>query len=117
MMGYLSSYSQEHLIGLYFNTRHHVIEQRTLAIGMVNSAPLDMREIFAPAITLKAVSVILVHNHPSGDPHPSPEDTHATRAVVAAGRLLDITLIDHLIIAKDGWTSMRKEYSGFFQEE
>lgn len=70
-------------------------------------------EVFRPAVEAPAAAVIVAHNHPSGDPAPSPEDVNVTRQLVQAGKLLDIELLDHLIIAARGYTSLKEKGLGF----
>lgn len=106
---YLSKYAQERVVALYLNARNHVIYQATISVGTVNSALIHPREVFAPAIEHKAASVILAHNHPSQDARPSEEDIIVTGRLVAAGELLDIPLLDHLIVTATGWTSFKQE--------
>ena len=74
---------------------------------------MRVAELFKPAIQHNAAGVILVHNHPSGDPRPSPEDVVFTRAVVQAGKLLDIKVLDHIIFGHGKYTSLKKEKKGF----
>ncbi|MEP7167728.1 MAG: DNA repair protein RadC [Candidatus Woesebacteria bacterium] len=108
MMTALTTYSQEHVVALYVNARYTLLEQKTISIGTVNSAEIHPREVFAPAIVSRACGIILVHNHPSGDPHPSAEDIQVTRNLVEMGKLLEIPLIDHVIVAKQGWKSLKE---------
>jgi DNA repair protein RadC len=81
--------------------------------GTANSIALRPAELFREAVILDAPSVVLVHNHPSGDPRPSPQDLATTKAFVAAGKLLDITVEDHVIIGTNSWISMKREKMGF----
>jgi len=105
---YLTSKKQEHLIGLYIDTRHHLIFKKTLTIGTLNKNLIHAREVFSPAIHKRAAGVIIVHNHPSGDPQPSKDDLTATEAIFEAGKILDIPLIDHVIIGKKCWFSLKE---------
>jgi DNA repair protein RadC len=75
--------------------------------GNLSASVVRVGELFRDAVRLTAAGVILVHNHPSGDPTPSPDDLHLTAEAIAAGRLLDISLLDHLVIGHDAWVSMR----------
>lgn len=81
--------------------------------GTANSISLRPAELFREAVILDAPSVILVHNHPSGDPRPSPQDVATTKAFVAAGKLLDISVEDHVVIGTNAFVSMRREKMGF----
>jgi len=103
---------QEHLIALYLDSLNHLIRKQTITIGTVNASIIHPREIFAPAMELRANSVILVHNHPAGDLVPSDKDLEITKKIVAGGKLLDIPVIDHIIISKNGFLSLLKHYSG-----
>lgn len=104
----VARYQQEHLLALYLDARNRVIIQKTLSIGTVNSSLIHAREVFAPAIDHRAVSLILVHNHPSGDLEPSADDIQTTEKLVDVGELMDIRVIDHIIIGKQGWFSFRE---------
>jgi DNA repair protein RadC len=103
-MGYLE---REELRVVLLNTRNAVIRQVTVYQGNVSSSLVRIGELFRDAIRLNATGVILVHNHPSGDSTPSPDDLRLTAEALAAGRLLDIQLLDHLIVAGDGFVSLR----------
>jgi DNA repair protein RadC len=103
-MGYLE---REELRVVLLNTRNVVLRQVTVYQGNVSSSLVRIGELFRDAVRLSATGVILVHNHPSGDATPSPDDLRLTAEALAAGRLLDIQLLDHLIVAGDGFTSLR----------
>jgi len=109
MMTYLASKTQEHVVALYLNSRNVLIEQKTIAIGTVNAAPFYPRDVFAPAIVSKASGIILVHNHPSGICLPSAEDVAMTKNLEEMGKLLEIPLVDHVIVSKNGWKSLKQE--------
>ncbi len=98
--------SKEHLKGLYLNSRFKLVHEETISIGTVTENIVHPREVFRPAIEYSAVAVILVHNHPSGDPSPSQADIELTERIVEAGKLLGIELIDHLVVAGDKSTSI-----------
>ncbi len=100
---------KEHLKGLYLDTKNRLVREETISIGTLNSSPAHPREVFLPAIESACASVILVHNHPSGDPSPSEHDIALTRKMVGAGRLLEIPVLDHVIVARKGFVSMKKE--------
>ncbi len=99
--------TQEHVRVILLDTTHRVIATPTIYIGTVNTSVVRIAEVFRDAITRSASAIMLVHNHPSGDPTPSPEDVELTRALFSAGRLLDIALLDHLIIGQPNWVSLR----------
>ena len=106
--------AQEHLVVLLLNTRNQVVARRTIYIGTVNSSAVRPAEVLRPAVRENAPSIIIVHNHPSGDPTPSPEDVAITRDLVAAGKLMDIELLDHLVIGQGGrFTSLKEKGLGF----
>lgn len=94
----MSALEQGHLRMILLDTRNRVIDIVEIYYGSLNSAQVRMAELFKPAIQRMAATIILVHNHPSGDPTPSPDDVAVTRAVVQAGKLLDIDTLDHMII-------------------
>ena len=105
---------QENLVVLLLNTRNQVVARRTIYIGTVNSSAVRPAEVIRPAIRENAPSIIVAHNHPSGDPTPSPEDISVTRDLAAAGKLMDIELLDHLIIGHGGrFTSLKEKRLGF----
>ena len=89
------------------DTKNHVLRVATVYQGNVSSSLVRVGELFRDAVRLNAAGVILVHNHPSGDPTPSPDDLHLTAEALAAGRLLDIELLDHLVIGHDAYVSLR----------
>lgn len=86
---------------LCLNTRNVMVAAVEVVRGSINSAPVAINEIFRSAILANSPAIILVHNHPSGDPTPSPEDIAVTRTLVEAGRLLSIDVLDHIIIGRD----------------
>jgi len=98
---------REHFVVLLLNARHECIGRETVSVGSLNSSIVHPREVFLPAVTHHAASVVLVHNHPSGDPEPSEEDLSITRRLVEAGQILGIEVLDHVIIAKRGVVSFR----------
>jgi DNA repair proteins len=103
----MSGLEQEELRVVNLNTKNRVIQVSTVYVGNVSAALARVGELYRDAVRLNASSVILVHNHPSGDPTPSPDDLHLTAATLAAGRLLDIHLLDHLVIGQDAFVSLR----------
>jgi DNA repair protein RadC len=98
---------REELRVVVLNTRNVVLRVATVYQGNVASSLVRVAELYRDAVRLNASGLILVHNHPSGDPTPSPDDLHLTAEALAAGRLLDIQLLDHLIIGHDAYVSLR----------
>jgi len=98
---YLADYDKEHFCVACLDSKGGVIAGPTIHIGTVNSSIVGAREVFREALRQGATSVVLVHNHPSGDPEPSPEDIEITRSLIKAGEMLDLPVLDHLIIGHD----------------
>jgi DNA repair protein RadC len=103
----LGHLSREELRVVLLDTRNGVLAMPTVYVGNVSVALVRIGELFHDAVRLHAARLILVHNHPSGDPTPSPDDLHMTAEAVAAGRLLDIAVLDHLVIGHGAYTSLR----------
>lgn len=104
---------QEHLRVLLLNTRNQVMAAPEVYRGSVNTAVIRAAEVFREAIRENCPSIIVVHNHPSGDPTPSPEDVRVTKQLVEAGKLLDIEVLDHVVIAQQGFVSLKEKGLGF----
>ena len=98
---------REHFLVVLLNARHEVDAVETVSVGSLNASIVHPREVFKPAILASAASVVLVHNHPSGDPEPSEEDLSITKRLVECGELLGIGVLDHVIIASRGVVSFR----------
>lgn len=113
MGGEMSLLDQEHLRVLLLNTRNQVLAVREVYKGSVSMALVRTAELFREAVRLNAPSLILVHNHPSGDPSPSAEDVAMTKAAVEAGELLGIELLDHVIIGERRFASLKQLGLGF----
>ncbi len=110
----LEGYDQERLVVVVCDTRNKVLETCLVYQGSVNMSQVRVAEVFRRAVQINAPAVILAHNHPSGDPTPSPEDVTLTRAVAQAGKLLDIELLDHLVIGSGGrYISLKERGMGF----
>jgi DNA repair protein RadC len=103
----MGSLEREELRAVLLNTKNVVLRVVTVYQGNVNSSLVRVGELFRDAVRVNATGMILVHNHPSGDPTPSPDDLHLTAEALAAGRLLDIDLLDHLVIGHDAYASLR----------
>lgn len=108
---------KEYLICLYLNARNVLIRKEIVSIGTLNKSIIHPREIFAPALELRAASVALVHNHPSGDPSPSAQDIEVVNKVADAGKLLGIPVIDFIIIAGEKTYSFFETLRGQCDEE
>ena len=102
LIEYLKGADREHLVGLYLNSANKPIAMHTISIGILNSSLVHPREVFKMAIMVNADSVIVAHNHPSGNLEPSREDIAVTKQLKDAGKILDIELRDHLIVS-DGY--------------
>lgn len=113
MMSDMVDLEQEHLRVLVLNIKHELLAVHEAYKGSLSASPVRVAEIFREPIRRNAAAIILAHNHPSGDPDPSPDDVRVTRQVREAGRLLDIELLDHLVIARRGWVSLRERGMGF----
>ena len=100
---------QEYFIVLTLDGASHLIEQRVVSIGTLNQSLVHPREVFADAVTDRAAGVIVAHNHPGGQLSPSREDIGVTQRLKEAGKLLGIELLDHVILTRDGFLSLREE--------
>ena len=98
---------RENFLVLLLNARHEVMSVETVSVGSLNASIVHPREVFRSAVIQSAASVVLVHNHPSGDPEPSEEDLTITKRLVEAGDLLGIGVLDHVIVAGRGIVSFR----------
>jgi DNA repair protein RadC len=113
LLAEMSHLEQEHFRVMYLDTRNHVLGVETIYIGSLNTSHIRVAEVFRDAVKRNCAAIIVAHNHPSGDPSPSPEDVSVTRELVSAGRLLDIELLDHLIIGQQRFVSLRERGLGF----
>lgn len=100
---------KEHFVCLFLNTKNHVIGQETLSMGSLNASIVHPREVFRAAIKCSSASIICAHNHPSGDPTPSPEDISLTSRLLKAGEIVGIEVLDHLIIGDNGFVSLKEQ--------
>ncbi|MES2216143.1 MAG: DNA repair protein RadC [Patescibacteria group bacterium] len=101
---------KEHLRGLYLNSHSRILRDEVISIGTVNSNMIHPREVFRPAIECNAAAVVLAHNHPSGESAPSAEDIEVTKQLVQAGKILGISVLDHVIITKNAFASVNANY-------
>ena len=113
----MASLEREQLRIVLLNTKHHIISTATVAQGTVNSANVRMAEVFSPAVRRMAPFVVLVHNHPTGDPTPSSADVQFTQDAVHAGNLLDIGVLDHIVIGQGRHASLKRLGLGFGARE
>lgn len=102
-------YKKEHFCVLLLNTRGQVIEENEVSVGDLNGAMVHPREVFLQAVRRSAAAVALIHNHPSGDPSPSPEDVGITARLMESAEILGIKIVDHIIIGDGIYTSMKTE--------
>lgn len=109
----LTGRETEVLVVLLLDTRNNIIGAHTAYEGNVSATLVRIGELFREAVRHNASGIIIAHNHPGGDPTPSPDDAHLTAEVIAAGRLLDIKVLDHLIVAEQGWASFRSRGISF----
>lgn len=113
LLAEMSALDHEQLRVVLLNTKSYVLKIETLYQGTINCANVRIAEVFKTAIRMNAAHIIICHNHPSGQPEPSPQDVSLTRQLVEAGRMLDIPLVDHLIIGGGCWVSLRERHLGF----
>lgn len=105
----LRGLAQEHFLSLLLDGRHRLQRVEPVSAGTLTSSLVHPREVFGAAVRESAAAVIVVHNHPSGDPTPSAEDREVTRRLIECGRLLGVPLLDHLIVGDPGWVSLREQ--------
>ena len=99
---------QEQVRIILLDSTQHLITTQTVYVGTLNASVIRISELFREPIIRNSPAVILIHNHPSGDPSPSPEDIQLTRAIISAGKLLDIAVLDHIIIGHESWASLKE---------
>ena len=113
LMAEMGHLEQETFVVVCLDTRNRVLTQQTLYVGSLNASYVRVAEVFHEAIRRNAAAIIVAHNHPSGDPAPSPEDSAVTKNLVTAGKLLHIEVLDHLIIGRQRFVSLRERGMGF----
>ena len=113
LMAEMAHLGQEHFRVLYLDTRNRLLGSETVYVGSLNASHIRVSEVFRDAVKRNCAAIIVVHNHPSGDPTPSPEDVEVTSRLVAAGNLLDIEVLDHLIVGQQRFVSLRERGLGF----
>jgi len=104
----LRDHRQEHFMTLLLDGRHRVLRESQISLGTLTASLVHPREVFRPAITAAAAALVLAHNHPSGDPAPSAEDMRVTRRLVEAGEVIGIRVVDHVIVAEEGFYSFQE---------
>ncbi|WP_338826369.1 JAB domain-containing protein [Neomoorella thermoacetica] len=109
LKNFLGERDRECMVAIHLDLKRKINSVEIVSIGTLNSAPAHPREVFKGAILANAATIILGHNHPSGDPTPSKEDIELTRRMVEAGRILGIEVVDHIILGDDGWVSLREK--------
>jgi DNA repair protein RadC len=109
----MSALEQEELRVLLLDTRNHLLHIEVVYRGSVNSSQVRVAEVFKAAIRRNAPNLIVIHNHPSGDPTPSPDDIAITRLIAQAGEILDVKLLDHIIIGSGRFVSLKERGLGF----
>ena len=102
----LRTQPREHFVVLLLSARHECVAVETVSIGILNASIVHPREVFRPAVLAAAASIVVAHNHPSGDPEPSEEDIAITRRLAQVGELLGIAVLDHVILAARGVVSL-----------
>jgi DNA repair protein RadC len=113
IMGEMMLLDQEHFVVILLDTKNRVKDIHLLYKGSLNTSMIRVGEVFREAIRTQAASIVIAHNHPSGDPTPSPEDVAVTRQLVEASKLLDIDILDHLIIGHNRFVSLKERGLGF----
>ena len=109
----MQALEQEVLRVILLDTRNQVLEIKEIYQGSVNTAQVRAADVFKPAVRKNATALIVVHNHPSGDPTPSPDDVAVTRELIKAGELIDVKVLDHIVIGRGRHVSMKERGLGF----
>ena len=102
-----------YLLVMMLDTRNRLMDICEVYHGSLNSSMIRVGEVFKPALQRNAAAVLIAHNHPSTDPSPSPEDVSVTRSIVEAGKLLDVSVVDHIICGLSRWVSLKEKGLGF----
>lgn len=103
---------REHFVAVYLDSKHKPVAVHVVSVGSVDSCSVNPREVYGPALQLAATAIAVAHNHPSGDPTPSPEDRAVTKRLMDAGELLGVQLLDHIVIGSARYYSFTSE--GFY---
>lgn len=104
----LRNHKKEHFIVFYLDIRNQEIKREIVSIGSLNASLVHPREVFEPAVRNYAANIIIAHNHPSGEPHPSKDDIEITSRLIEAGKILEIEILDHIIVASKGFFSFKE---------
>jgi len=105
----IRDHKKEHFVIFFLDSRNQEIKREIVSVGSLNTSLVHPREVFEPAVRHLAAQVIIAHNHPAGDPSPSQEDSDITKQLVNAGKILGIEIIDHVIVTKDKFLSMKQK--------
>ena len=105
----LRTAKKEHFIALFLNARNQLIHKETISIGTLNASLIHPREVFEPAVKNLAAQIIVAHNHPSNNPEPSEDDLEITMRLKEAGKILGIEIVDHIIVTKNSFISLKEE--------
>ena len=100
---------KEHFVMLSIDSRNNLIKISDISVGSLNASIVHPREVFKEAIQASAAQIIIAHNHPSGDPEASPEDVALTRRLAEAAKIIDVELLDHIIVTRDKFSSLREQ--------
>jgi len=104
----IASLRREHFVVLYLNARNQLVHKETVSVGTLTASLVHPREVFAPALEVRAAAVLLAHNHPSGEMGPSDDDVALTEQLIEAGGLMGIDVVDHLILSRSGYVSLKE---------
>jgi DNA repair protein RadC len=113
LMSEMMFLEQEHLRLILLDTRNRVLQTPTIYVGSLNTSVVRISELFRAALKANAAAMIVAHNHPSGDPAPSPEDIQVTRKLVEAGKLMNLEVLDHIVIGHQRFVSLKERGLGF----
>ncbi len=113
LMSEMTFLEKEHLRLILLDTRNHVLATPTIYVGSLNASVVRIGELFRAALKENAAALVVAHNHPSGDPSPSPEDIKVTQQIIQAGKILDIDVLDHIIIGRQKFVSLKERGLGF----
>jgi len=102
-------HKKEHFIIFYLDSRNQEIKREVISIGSLNTSVVHPREVFEPAVRNYAAHIIVAHNHPSGEPDPSKDDLELTERLLEAGKILGIEVLDHIIVARNGYLSFKEK--------